>query len=361
MKKVWEYISVKATYALSTKRLMAWVMLVIGLIRMGLLIFFAQFAIYPMVALNICSVLLYLLCYVSVQMGKSLLWVFNLSYAEIIIHAVIAALLIGTDSGFSLYLIAILPLGYYAVYNFNASEKAINPMYYVISSVFAFCFVRVASSYIKPCYSYGDSRVDKAIYIMNFFVAVVAIVVFFSTLLNQIKFLENLRLHQNKQLEALSKTDSLTGLANRRTIEERYAQAEALKEGYALILGDIDDFKKVNDTYGHNIGDNVLKAVAEVFKNAVRGGDTVCRWGGEEILIFLPRCSIENATERAQDIVQNIRNMEMETMDGKTFHVTMTLGVAVSTEAEEFTEAVRIADERLYTGKQNGKNQVVAL
>ncbi len=359
MKKIWEYISVRAEKALSIKHVMSLAMMMLGFFHVCLVVFFLVFHIYPMVALDLFSVALYLFCLVQIQRDKSLLLLFNLSYLQIVLHSVIAALLLGTDSGFSLYMIAVMPIGYYAAFNFNMRKQVINPMCYVIISGAAFCFLRVASRYMEPYYSYGNKTVDGAIYMVNYFVAVITIVTFVSTLLNQIKILENLRVMQNKQLEKLSKTDALTGLANRRSIEERYAQSEALREAYSLVIGDIDDFKAVNDTYGHNVGDTVLKAVAEAFKSTVRSEDIVCRWGGEEFLIFLPKCSRADAAHIAQRILEKVRVTDMRTAEQGNFHITMTLGVAAAQVGMEFTEVVKLADDRLYQGKQNGKNRVV--
>ena len=331
----------------------------LGIFHICLLVLYLRFSLYLMAALTAVSVLLYVFCYVRSRQNKNLLLVFNLSYAEIMLHAVVSVFLLGADSGFSLYIIAMLPLGYYAAYNFNSKKKPVNPMFYVIFSIVAFCFVQAASNYVEPIYTYGNERIDRFIYLINFFVAVFTIVIFFSTLVNQIKHLEYLRIHQNKELEKLSKTDALTGLANRRSIEERYMGAELEQAEYAVILGDIDDFKKVNDTYGHNVGDQVLKEVAEVLKKAVRGKDTVCRWGGEEILLFLPGCPLDNAKYRAEDILKNIRELDLKAQDGRIFHITMTLGVAVSGGTERFMEVVKKADDRMYEGKRNGKDQVV--
>lgn len=359
MGTIWEYISIRAKNALSIKQMMSLTMLSTGMFHFALLLFFFIYKIYPMAVINLCSVTLYVFCYLQIQKDKSLFLVFNLAYLEIILHSAIATFLLGTASGFSLYMIAMLPLGYYAAYNFNLRKQSINPMAYVIFSGVAFCSFRIAACYIQPSYFYGDSRVEDVIYVVNYFVAVIAFVAFFSTLLNQIKSLENLRSQQNKRLEQLSKTDALTGLANRRSIEECYAQSKALKEEYALIMGDIDNFKAVNDTYGHNVGDVVLKEVAEIFKNTVRDADTICRWGGEEFLVFLPKCTKSHAMQIAERILENICVTEMKADEGNVFRVTMTLGVAFSGEALEFLDVVKTADQRLYKGKQNGKNQVV--
>ena len=359
MKRIWEYISVRAEKALSIKQVMSFAMAMLGFFHLCLTVFFSIFGIFPMAAMDFCSVVLYVFCFVQIQRDKSLLYLFNLSYLQIVLHSVIAALLLGTESGFSLYMIAALPIGYYAAYNFNMRKQVINPMCYVVIAGAAFCFLRVASSYMGPFYTYGNKALVSAVYMVNYFVAVIIIVSFISTLLNQIRILENLRSLQNKQLEKLSKTDALTGLANRRSIEERYTQTEALREGYSLVIGDIDDFKAVNDTYGHNVGDAVLKAVAEVFKGTVRSEDIVCRWGGEEFLIFLPKCTGGDAANIAQRILESVRVTDMMTSEKEVFHITMTLGVSTARLGMEFTEVITEADDNLYYGKHHGKNQVV--
>lgn len=359
MKQIWEYISLRAKKALSIRQVMSFAMAMLGFFHMCLMIFFGFFGVYPMAVIDFFSVVLYVFCFVQIRKDKSLLLLFNLSYLQIVLHSVVAALLLGTQSGFSLYMIAVLPIGYYAAFNFNMRKHVINPMCYVVIAGVAFCFLRIASSYMGPFYTYGNRAVVSAVYMVNYFVAVITIVTFVSTLLNQIRILENLRIQHNKQLEKLSKTDALTGLANRRSIEERYTQTEALQEGYSLVIGDIDDFKMVNDTYGHNVGDTVLQSVAEVFKNTVRSEDIVCRWGGEEFLIFLPKCTSADAAHIAQRILESVRVTDMFTSERNIFHITMTLGVATARTGMEFTQVVKEADDNLYYGKQHGKNQVV--
>lgn len=360
MRGIWEYISAQADYALPKQKVITALMFGLGTFHACFLALFLYYSIWPMVALALCSLVLYAYGYILAKAGRRLLLAFNLAYAEIMLHAVVSVCLVGEKSGFALYTIAMLPLGYYAAYNFSSEEKPVNPMRYVIIAVLAFCSVQILGDVVTPFCSYGDLYVERAVYLINYFAAVVAILLCFSTLLNQIKYLEHQRMHQNKQLEELSKTDALTGLANRRSIQERYVDSEeTLKEGYAVIMGDIDDFKKVNDTYGHDMGDQVLRAVAEVFKGTVRGADTVCRWGGEEILVFLPQCPMNNARYRAEDILEKISRLVFTAPGHGEFHVTMTLGVAVSEEAREFSAVVKLADERLYHGKRNGKAQVV--
>lgn len=157
----------------------------------------------------------------------------------------------------------------------------------------------------------------------------------------------------------LSTQDALTGLSNRRSINEKYKDIIKKKEAYSVILGDIDDFKHVNDTYGHACGDNVLKSVAEVFKASVRSDDVVCRWGGEEILVMLPQCNKDTATQIAERIAESIRKILIVSPGGEEVRITMTFGVACSNEGEDIKDIIKGADNRLYYGKGHGKNCVI--
>jgi diguanylate cyclase (GGDEF)-like protein len=112
----------------------------------------------------------------------------------------------------------------------------------------------------------------------------------------------------NADLKYIATHDPLTGLINRRSIDEQLKDAYAIyaihDKKFSIILGDIDDFKKVNDTYGHNVGDIVLKSVATILLDNVNASDYVCRWGGEEMLILTP-VDIEEATILADKIRNN--------------------------------------------------------
>ncbi len=359
MKKIWEYVSARAKSVISTRKVMSVSTLVMGLFHIALLAFFVFYRIYPLAVVNVLSVLIYIFCYKQTRENKNLLGIFNIINIEVVVHSVIATIMLGNASGFTLYLIAMIPLGFYATYNFSSGKKYVNPMNYVILNSSVFVMVRIACNYIGPFYTYGNDMVDKVVYMINYFVIVVTIVFFFSTLLNQIKILDGLRKRQNENLEKLSKIDPLTGLTNRRSIEERHQQAELLKLDHAIILGDIDDFKKVNDTYGHDVGDEVLKAVAGIFKKFVSSEDVVCRWGGEEILIFLSGGNKVDATMFAEQILSEIRNLEIPVEGQSPIHITVTLGVAISSEGTEKKSTIKLADERLYKGKQSGKNKAV--
>lgn len=140
--------------------------------------------------------------------------------------------------------------------------------------------------------------------------------------------------------------DALTKLNNRRALENIDAYD-------SLILGDIDHFKVINDTYGHLVGDEVLVEISLVFKKYVRDTDLVCRWGGEEFLILLKNCNDEDAYTKASILKEKI----MELSDKFGFNITMSFGVSDLSD-NTLESAIKNADEAMYTSKREGRNKV---
>ncbi len=324
-----------------------------------MLVLFVGMGIWGMALTNMVSVITYVTCIIAVQKKKSLLGVIYAAHIEIILYAIISTVLIGLQCGTHLYLIGITMHAFYITYQFRAQEKRPNPMLYVMTALAAFALIMLLSFLIEPVYPIGDTWISKLYHVINYLIIIGVNIMFLSTLMTQILTMEGELKSQNDCLEVLSRQDALTGLCNRRRVEEVYTELTRQKKTYMLILGDIDDFKQVNDIYGHTLGDAVLKRVGEVFLASVRKEDVVCRWGGEEILVLLPDCSSSGAGNIANRILNNIRQQEFKADDGKWFRISMTMGVASSEEGEDMKEAVRKADERLYKGKRSGKNCVI--
>ncbi|MCC5825972.1 GGDEF domain-containing protein [Alkalimonas sp.] len=166
-------------------------------------------------------------------------------------------------------------------------------------------------------------------------------------------------LQQSKELQA--NTDALTGLANRRFLDSSLLPALAQQSNeffpLAVIMCDIDHFKQLNDQYGHDVGDEVLKGVANLFQQNLRQQDIACRIGGEEFLLILPHTSATDARNVAEKIRQQFAQQRWVTSD-KDYKVTASFGVAECNQAEQFNEAVKLADQQLYQAKHLGRNQV---
>jgi len=162
-------------------------------------------------------------------------------------------------------------------------------------------------------------------------------------------------------LDRLATRDQMTGLSNRRAGEQTLTSAHknslTSSNPYSVLMVDIDFFKKVNDVFGHDVGDEAIKAVANVLNTAVRGGDVACRWGGEEFLCILKEADVDMATLVAERIRSTVEAMVIPVV-GK---ITVSIGVATWLEGAthaSFQELIKIADQGLYAAKQGGRNQV---
>jgi diguanylate cyclase (GGDEF)-like protein len=164
---------------------------------------------------------------------------------------------------------------------------------------------------------------------------------------------------------ALATTDSMTGLYNHRFFQEHMRrsieQASRYKHKFSLLLIDIDFFKKFNDTYGHQAGDEVLRHVARKLTKSVRTVDVVARYGGEEMAIILERTNEEEALAIARKVVLAIAEEAYPIAEGVSKHVTISCGVATyPTHGEDPSQLIEFADAGLYRAKKNGRNQVGA-
>ena len=158
--------------------------------------------------------------------------------------------------------------------------------------------------------------------------------------------------------------DPLTGLANRRAFDQRMsaAIAESASEGgdLCVLMGDIDHFKKFNDTWGHATGDQVLRLVAQCFKSNVKGRDTAARFGGEEFVVILPDTSLVNARRVAEQIRKAVESKKIvKRSTGETLgSITLSIGVAQFIRGEPPADAINRADTCLYAAKHAGRNCV---
>jgi diguanylate cyclase (GGDEF)-like protein len=169
----------------------------------------------------------------------------------------------------------------------------------------------------------------------------------------------------NKRLELLSITDGLTKLHNHRYFQDELARAFENSQRYdrplSLAMIDIDFFKKVNDTYGHAAGDDVLKAVAALYRDSVRATDLVARYGGEEFAVMMPETDLDDAITFAEKIRTMIESSPVQTQAG-TLKVTVSIGVASvpRTKINSSKELIVAADKALYRAKKAGRNQIQA-
>jgi diguanylate cyclase (GGDEF)-like protein len=163
----------------------------------------------------------------------------------------------------------------------------------------------------------------------------------------------------------LSTTDPLTGIYNRRFINEflmkEIERSKRLDKNFALVICDIDNFKEINDTYGHISGDVALQALTELITGTVRHLDVVGRYGGDEFMMILPETDKERASQVIERIRHKIEKDDIPIPNGLRVKITVSFGVAVFPEDGYFSDYLLVtADERLYKAKSLGKNRVVA-
>ena len=164
-----------------------------------------------------------------------------------------------------------------------------------------------------------------------------------------------------KRIEELSITDKLTGLYNRmkldQIMQEKIERFKRYKIPFSIIILDIDDFKKVNDTFGHDIGDKVLKTIANIMQKNLRKTDIVGRWGGEEFLIICENTDIN----QAQIVAENLRKIIEKNNFDKVKNKTASLGISEFSESDNANTIFKRVDDALYKAKNSGKNKTVIL
>ena len=189
------------------------------------------------------------------------------------------------------------------------------------------------------------------------FVAVMA-----SSMLGSIGFLLMVKERTDREVLNLAMTDSLTGVSNRRALMDYAERALAQRWGrsLALLMIDVDHFKRINDSHGHPAGDEVLRQITRLLEKRLRGGDLLGRYGGEEFCVVAPDTDTEGALRLAESLRETVEDAIISVESGR-LSVTVSIGIAHSTSVteRELKDILAEADVALYTAKKSGRNQVV--
>jgi diguanylate cyclase (GGDEF)-like protein len=180
------------------------------------------------------------------------------------------------------------------------------------------------------------------------------------TLTNENQRIKTKLVEMSRSLELTTRIDVMTGLMNRRDIlgkiEQEFSRAHRHQRTFSVILADMDDFKRVNDIYGFNTGDEVLVEIANVIRGCIRSEDVCARWGGEEFLFLLPETGEEGAQSVAQKICQTVAMTEFR-VNKPGIRVTLSLGVSEYSLGQTTFESISNAEQALQQAKQSGKNR----
>ena len=275
--------------------------------------------------------------------------------STVIIYTVILAFMItgvvcaGMPSAFQLYAIGMLTCVSYNSYLHRRILKKDLPFVLIVAiHVLCYAGVYIYGRTHEPLYIIPKSA--ETIFLVFNSLASFGIVVLYVWLYRYVAT------DSEEQLERMALVDNLTGLYNRHyLLAKMESKGKEAMEGCWLALLDIDDFKKVNDTHGHNCGDHILHAIADLAKQTCEDC-IVCRWGGEEFIILSnrPGCDMNKLEELRKKIEQEVFRFE-----GKDLHITITIGVKEYDNALNYDAWISVADERLYYGKKHGKNQLI--
>ncbi|WP_372966513.1 GGDEF domain-containing protein [Marinobacter sp.] len=297
---------------------------------------------------NIVSVGMYTGAYIALKHKQNRLAAW-LIWTEVIIHAALGIVLIGWDSGFHYYLLMFIP-----AICLSAPRKWTFPgllmlwVYYVGLNILA--------RFFQPLQPIPDTP----LYLVHLFNLTVVFAMFSYLTV----FYLGVVLSAQKRLHSVAITDSLTGLLNRRQmqylLDQEIERFKRSGQPVSLMLMDLDHFKQINDTCGHDYGDKILRAFADILQKGVRSQDFVSRWGGEEFLVVMPQSSLADTIQTAERLRAAMESYdELKTVE-QAPKVTVSIGVTMLQPGDDAARIIGRADRAMYRSKELGRNQVTA-
>lgn len=163
----------------------------------------------------------------------------------------------------------------------------------------------------------------------------------------------------NRLLQIRADTDSMTGLLNRNAFLDTIKQLNKTSRQSALLVIDADNFKNINDVYGHQAGDKALTAIVDALRMPLRQNDIIGRIGGEEFAVFLPDTEIKPALKIAEQLRYAVESIEFHPAEEQDYPLSISIGLTLSAPAYTTSQLMRMADQSLYQAKANGRNQIV--
>lgn len=325
-------------------------------VHVFLLAFFLFTRVNFMAIVNVGSILTYIVLFSVIRYEKSRTYIL-VALTEIIVHMLLAVACVGGYCGFQYYVFGAMAMVFYTDYFFaRARLKRVNTVVLSLICAVSFPVVLILSKRLVSGYILDDD-ITTVITVINVLFMFAFSAVCFWLLVSKAVFYEN-------ELTRQANHDKLTELVNRNYLIEHLQKVyeEEDMSDYWLAMMDIDDFKKINDTHGHNCGDYVLKSVASLISDN-SCGMIPCRWGGEEF-ILVGRMA-EHRTEvpgSASFVLEKVRRA-VEKYDfrykSREIKVTITIGLTRYTKGQSVDEWINTADKKLYQGKHSGKNRLV--
>lgn len=313
-----------------------------------MMLFFVHYGVVPMIVYSSFALAGYALYYIILAKRKVCIYMWCV-YATIVLYMAVATISLGYEYGFNLYSMSIIPIIIYSRY--MAKKLKTQDTHPVVVSVLIVAVSLISSAIAiinGPLYIINKTM--AAVILACNSLSVAAFLIYYTNMI------VNLVIASEDKLGVRANYDQLTELHSRRYMIDYLKNNEiSMKPQYWIAMLDVDDFKKINDTYGHNCGDYVLHNIAMIMKR-VCNGCQVSRWGGEEFLIHSSHK--ENSTQILEELRKAVEQNEFIYKQQK-IRVTVTIGGACYKECADIEELIKRADDNLYLGKNNGKNQVI--
>lgn len=346
----------RSTQLTRLKKIAGRINFLLFLVHTGLLFMFYFLNTDILVVVNIFSVLLYF-SFFFIQNKTSLNFRVCATYMEVLVHLIFATIFLGWDTGFSLYCFALVAIIFFTSYNDKLKKmKYDQSLFFALATIAVFLFLRIFTYHYTTYYTIPQI-IHRIFYIGN------AVLVFSLIGLFMTFYLKHV-ISSEQKLKTIADNDELTQLYNRRKMRDflgiAYTDAVENDTPFSIAIFDIDDFKTVNDTYGHDAGDQVLKYVSGILRSYNSESVAVSRWGGEEFLLLEKiHTSIIPNVLRIEKIRKQIAEHEF-CYDKNYFTITITGGISSFRQGDSISSVIRHADEKLYEGKLRGKNCIVA-
>ena len=262
-----------------------------------------------------------------------------------------AVVLFGWEGGFQFFLILLVIMYSFGEAGYNKKKVLLDFCLFAMFIVFLIFFKGNQGKI-------SIEHFDKSIQVVNALAFVIMVSIISFSFSKESQHMEDKLISYNNQLRKQASVDALTGLYNRRSTMEIVNDIVLQRRVMSICIGDIDFFKKINDSYGHDFGDTVLVAISEVLKKETEEYGFVARWGGEEFLIVFANLNGDDAYIKISNIRDKVKAVRLN--HGKDeISVKMTYGLTEYDFSKSFDENVKEADEKLYLGKQNGRDMIV--
>lgn len=359
LKKVYSFCSIEPNIGFI--KVFQWMYLLCIFVHAGYCLFGLVYQVKPFAYFNLFSTVIYLFCtYITRRKNvKGFQITGPIAVLEVVAFVTLSFYCFGWNYGFQFYLTSVIMMLFF----FPFRDIRFSMVCACMVGVYFACLLFIGFNYIPRYNISSDTYVYLVVQSANILISlgvIIALTYMFAKLTKRSRAtLEQ----ENLALQELAETDPLTGLCNRRSMEkslELLRKEENSDSGNAVLaILDIDDFKQINDTYGHMFGDRVLVNTANIIQSVMKDKGISCRWGGEEILLLFKTASLQEAQQSVKQLCQMIANLTYACDRGNAIHVTVTCGMSEVGDAVNIEKALEQADANLYIGKTSGKNCVV--